>query len=236
MARALSATGDRWTLMIVLALAPGRTRLTHLHRRLPTVSTSVLEHHLQRMAAADLITRTRTEISPPRVELELTDAGRELLAVSGMLARWGMRNRWSEPVDTERIDIGAFLRMLPTLLEERPGLPDGTTLQATVASTYALTAVSYHVENGQLEIDAVVEEEEPDVSSLAFNPAGTLDGHPRHSSGAPRPPTACVWGDEQAWIAALGPAVDYRHLHFDGTAKFAKQMLDGLPRRRTISP
>src|ERR1700720_2002123 len=92
LARALTAAGDRWTLMIVLALEHGPTRLTELHRRLPGVSTSVLESHLRRMVAAKLITRTRRAKSPPRVELELTDAGHELVAIAGTLACWGMRN------------------------------------------------------------------------------------------------------------------------------------------------
>jgi DNA-binding HxlR family transcriptional regulator len=232
LARALTATGDRWTLNIVLALAAGPTRLTHLHRRLPGVSTSVLESHLQRMVAAELITRTRREKSRPRVELELTDAGRELVVIAGMLARWGMRNRWSEPADKERTDVGALLRMLPTLIDEHPGLPEGATVEARLASPHALIVVFYRVEGGRLQIEDIVEDERvaPDGAFDRVDGIGEPlpDGLP-DGVGPPPPATVCLQGDEQAWIAALGPVGDYTQLRCDGKAKLAKLLFDGLP-------
>jgi DNA-binding HxlR family transcriptional regulator len=216
--------------MIVQALAPGRTRLTQLHRRLPGVSTSVLEQHLRRMVATNLVTRTRHEKSPPRVEVELTDCGRELLEISGMLARWGMRNHWSEPADRERVDVGALLRMLPVLLEGHPGLPDGATVEAQVASVHAVIVVLYHVDGGRLEIDGIIEHE-PGIQPPRSDSAAAEDGHRSDGISVPSRATVCLWGDEQAWIAALGPAGDYKHLRFDGKAKLARQMLDGLPRQ-----
>src|SRR5580704_12854395 len=125
LARALAATGDQWTLMIVLALAPGRMRLAQLHRCLPAVSTPVLERHLQQMVALGLVSRTRLREMPPRVELELTDAGRELLPIVGALARWGLRHAWTPPQQRERIDVAAMLRLLPALLE-RETFPAGS--------------------------------------------------------------------------------------------------------------
>jgi DNA-binding HxlR family transcriptional regulator len=92
LARALDATGDRWTLAIVLALAPGSTRLTHLRERLPGISTGVLARGLSHMVGLGLVTRTRFKEKPPRVELELTEAGRELIPIAEELARWGMRH------------------------------------------------------------------------------------------------------------------------------------------------
>jgi DNA-binding HxlR family transcriptional regulator len=92
LARALEATGDHWTLAIVLALAPGTTRLTHLRERLPGISTGVLARGLSHMVGLGLVTRTRFKEKPPRVELELTDAGRELIPIAEALARWGMRH------------------------------------------------------------------------------------------------------------------------------------------------
>ena len=221
--------------MIVLALAPGRTRLIQLHKRLPGVSTSVLEQHLKRMVAAGLITRTRRENSPRRVELELTYAGHELVAAAGMLARWGMLHRWSGPADSERVDIGALLRMLPSLLDEHSGLPEGATVEAQVASAHMLIVVFYHVEDGRLEIDGVVEQE-LGLPSSASNPADAADGRLWSDTGASTRATVSLQGDEQAWIAALGPAADYTHLHFDGKARLGKQMLDGLPRLDARAP
>src|ERR1700683_3597067 len=115
LARALAATGDRWTLMIVLQLAPGKMRLSRLQSCLPGVSTGVLERYVQQMVGLGLVTRMRFKEVPPRVELELTAAGRELLPVACDLARWGMRHMWSQAQERERIDVDCLLRLLPVL-------------------------------------------------------------------------------------------------------------------------
>ena len=57
----------------------------------------LLDRYLQRMAAAGLVTRSRYREMPPRVEIELTDAGRELLPAAAALARWALRRAWSLP-------------------------------------------------------------------------------------------------------------------------------------------
>ncbi|HLH15035.1 MAG TPA: helix-turn-helix domain-containing protein [Solirubrobacteraceae bacterium] len=230
LARALTAAGDRWTLMIVLALAPGRTRLTALHRRVPGVSTGVLERHLQHMVALDLVTRTRFREMPPRVELELTDAGRELLAVAGMLARWGMRNHWSPPAERERIDVGALLRMLPVLLEDRTELPDGAIVEALVESPVEPLRVVFAAEDGELRLVSVEGE------MCGSGPAGERadERHDAHADGredafAGTPRVALV-GDEQAWIAALAPAADYSGLRLEGEQRLAEALFERLPR------
>jgi DNA-binding HxlR family transcriptional regulator len=90
--RALSATGDRWTLPIAQQLARGPRRPVQLQRRLTGISSGVLDRHLQRMVALGLLLRRRYREMPPRVELALTDAGRELLPIARALARWGTKH------------------------------------------------------------------------------------------------------------------------------------------------
>jgi DNA-binding HxlR family transcriptional regulator len=120
--RALEATGDHWTLAIVTALADGRLRLTHLKAALPGVSAGLLDRYVRRMVALKLISRTRIRERPPRVEVELTDTGRELVPIAAELARWGMRRMWSAPQDGEHVDLDALLRLLPALVEgDHPG-------------------------------------------------------------------------------------------------------------------
>src|ERR1700740_1124503 len=92
LARALTVAGDNWTLAIVAELAGGRMRLSELRARPGGVSAGLLARHLQRTGAAGLITRSRYREMPPRVEIELTEPGRELLAVAAALGRWGLRN------------------------------------------------------------------------------------------------------------------------------------------------
>jgi DNA-binding HxlR family transcriptional regulator len=236
LARALTATGDRWTLMIVVALAPGKMRLTNLHRRLPGVSTGVLERYLQQMVATGLVTRQRYKEMPPRVELELTDAGRELLVVAGMLARWGMRNRWSDPGESERIDVGVLLHMLPILLDGQLGIGDGTTVEVLVGGARGVVGVLYRSEGDRLQIVAAVQDETNLIlSESAPIPADDAcrllrDGIEGEAA------TASLHGHEKAWIAALGPASDYGRLRFEGDAQIATELLDALPRYESLAP
>ena len=92
LARALVATGDRWTLMIALGLAQNPQRPVELRRRLPGISAGVLDRHLQQMIALGLLLRKRFKEMPPRVELALTEAGRELLPIARAMARWGAKH------------------------------------------------------------------------------------------------------------------------------------------------
>ncbi len=118
LARALLAVGDQWTLLILRALADGPPRLAELRARLPGISAGVLNRHLQQMVDLGLVSRQRYRELPPRVEYELTPAGRELLPVVLALARWGIRNLWTRPQPREHIAIGEIFRMLPELLAE----------------------------------------------------------------------------------------------------------------------
>jgi DNA-binding HxlR family transcriptional regulator len=224
LARTLAATGDRWTLMIALALAPGRMRLSHLHSRLPGVSTGVLERYVQQMVLLGLVSRTRFKEMPPRVELELTCAGRELLPIAHALTRWGMRHLWSPPRERERVDLDALLRLLPALLEEETGLPDGS-VEATVADTSPPIRCVYHTDGGRLwMVD--------DVGALAGDPdrEGAVDG-PGAPVADPHDATMTrMEGDGAAWVAALGPARDYERLRITGDQLLARRILDALPR------
>ena len=92
LALALSAMGDRWTLQIAQALAGEPQRPVQLRGRLPEISSGVLDRHMQRMVALGLLLRRRFKEMPPRVELALTEAGRELLPIADAMAQWGNRH------------------------------------------------------------------------------------------------------------------------------------------------
>jgi DNA-binding HxlR family transcriptional regulator len=200
LARALSATGDRWTLLIVLALGDDPQRPVHLRRRLAGISSGVLDRHMQQMVALGLLLRRRYREMPPRVELALTPAGRELLPIAGALTRWGMKHMWSEPQARERVDIKALLGLLPVMLEDAERLPDGT-VELAVRETERQTAWRFAIERGRLELC----EENGDN------------------------PHASVVGDARGWMAALGPERDYAGLSLSGHKKLARSVLDALP-------
>jgi DNA-binding HxlR family transcriptional regulator len=214
LARALTATGDHWTLTIALALAPGRMRLTHLRRRLPGISTGVLERALQQMVALGLVKRMRFKEVPPRVELELTDAGRELLPIAAALTRWGVRHLWSPPRERERVDLDVLLRLLPALVEEEAGLPEGS-LEAIVTDVDPPVRFLYHVEDGRLLL-----EDRPSQAAVV--------GGPATAATTTASTLASVHGDRNAWLTALGPAGDCGQLHVTGGERLAGRILDAL--------
>jgi DNA-binding HxlR family transcriptional regulator len=208
--------------MIALALAPGRMRLSHLHNRLPGVSTGVLERYIQQMVALGLVTRTRFKEMPPRVELELTCAGRELVPIARALTRWGMRHLWSPPRERERVDLDALLRLLPALLEDETALPDGS-VEAIVADTSPPVRCVYSTNGGRLRM----------VDGLGDAPADGEGGGDAPATQAADPHDGTVTrlqGDGAAWVAALGPAVDYERLRITGDELLARRILDALPR------
>jgi DNA-binding HxlR family transcriptional regulator len=200
LARALTATGDRWTLLIVLALSHETLRLSALRARLPGVSSGVLDHHLGQMTALGLLSRQRYREMPPRVEVALTPAGSELLPVAAALARWGMRHKWPQPPDNVYVRADAVLRQLPALLEEEEDLPNGT-VEAVVGAGEERTAHWFQIAGGCLQ-----------ATSENVGKA-----------------TVQIEGDDQAWVAALGPDRDYSGLRLAGRRQLAKRVLDSLP-------
>jgi DNA-binding HxlR family transcriptional regulator len=143
--------GDNWTLLIVFELAPGKMRLSELRERLG-VGSSVLDRYVQQMRAVGLIERNRFREMPPRVEVELTDAGRELLPVAKALARWGRRHAWSVPQPEEHVDLPALLRMLPALAVQS-ALEDGVVELVVEDASEPLTE-RVRIESGRVSTEA----------------------------------------------------------------------------------
>jgi hypothetical protein len=148
-----------------------------------------------------MLTRQRYREVPPRVDYELTERSRDLMPVLAELARWGYEWAWSAPRATERIDIGAILRLAPGLVA--PPRNVRGSMQVTVserkqgggASTYFLTASSEGV--------TITEQAVPDVD-------------------------ASVSGSEAAWVKAFSPEADRDELEISGNRALADALLDVL--------
>jgi len=196
-ARALSVVGDRWVMVIVRDLASGPLRLEALRRWLPGVSAGALEARLTRMAEAGLITRRRRRSLPPRVDLELTERGRELVTAIGELARWELRTEWSRPREDEWIDVGACFRLAP-LLPRAAATRDGR-LALTIAGG-----------DGGPEHYTFVREH----------------GRARIERGDAQRPDARMSGTEAAWVKALSPENPPSNLEITGDPALAAEFLD----------
>ena len=91
-AKTLEVIGDRWTLLVVRDLLPGRRRFRDLLDSLPGIAPNMLSDRLKLMEEHELITRHFYSDHPPRAEYELSEKGKELGVIVGALAAWGSRH------------------------------------------------------------------------------------------------------------------------------------------------
>ncbi|ATG54214.1 transcriptional regulator [Brachybacterium ginsengisoli] len=86
--RLLDRIGDRWTVLLIGTLEDGPMRFSQLSRRVDGISQKMLTQTLRSLEADGLVVRTAYPEIPPRVEYELTDLGRSLLAPLQALVTW----------------------------------------------------------------------------------------------------------------------------------------------------
>jgi DNA-binding HxlR family transcriptional regulator len=89
---ALSAVGDRWTLLLIAALLDGPRRFGDLEGDLGGIAPNVLIARLRRLEAEGLVLAEPYSERPPRHVYELTAAGRGLAGALRLLADWGARH------------------------------------------------------------------------------------------------------------------------------------------------
>jgi DNA-binding HxlR family transcriptional regulator len=92
LAEALSAVGDRWTLLIVAALLDHPRRFGDLQRELPAIAPNVLSGRLRQLEEQGLVVAEPYSQRPLRYVYELTEAGRGLAGPVRLLADWGARH------------------------------------------------------------------------------------------------------------------------------------------------
>lgn len=84
----LDRIGDKWTVLIVLALRDGPRRFTSLRTTIGGVTPKVLTQTLRAMEGDGLLTRHVFAEVPPRVEYELTPLGLSLRAPIDAITDW----------------------------------------------------------------------------------------------------------------------------------------------------
>ncbi len=92
-ARALSAVGDRWTVLILREAFLGVKRFELFRERL-SIARNILTLRLQELVREGILERTRYQEKPERFEYRLTEKGIGLYPVLVTLMAWG--DRWMD--------------------------------------------------------------------------------------------------------------------------------------------
>lgn len=88
----IDVIGDRWTCVVVTVLGDGRRRFNDLARSSKGISYKMLTQTLRRLEREGLVSRTVYDTTPPKVEYELTDLGRQVLPVINAIRDWAEAN------------------------------------------------------------------------------------------------------------------------------------------------
>jgi DNA-binding HxlR family transcriptional regulator len=88
----LDRVGQKWTLLILVALEAEALRFSALQRAVGDISKRMLTQTLRDLERDGLITREVFPTKPPSVEYALTDLGRSALAPIAGLTRWANAN------------------------------------------------------------------------------------------------------------------------------------------------
>lgn len=100
----LSRIGDKWSVLVVTYLGDGSLRFSELRRQIGSISQKMLTVTLRNLERDGFLTRTIYPTSPPAVEYELTDLGRELLVPVQGMADWARANMHRINESRERFD------------------------------------------------------------------------------------------------------------------------------------
>ena len=89
--------GMKWTALVVHDLSEGPRRFSELERSCPGISPRTLSERLRGLEHEGIIERHSYAETPPRVEYELTDKGRDLLPILDAMTDFG--RSWLVPAD-----------------------------------------------------------------------------------------------------------------------------------------
>ena len=97
-ARCAEIIGAKWTAVLVHDLSEGPRRFSELEHSCPGISPRTLSERLRALEHEGILVRRSYPESPPRVEYELTDKGRDLVPILEAMTDFG--RSWLVPVDT----------------------------------------------------------------------------------------------------------------------------------------
>jgi DNA-binding HxlR family transcriptional regulator len=95
----LARAGDKWTILLLMALGDRRMRFGELHRAINGISQRMLAVTLRNLEHDGVLIRTVYPTIPPRVEYELSDRGRSLKLALVPIGKWVIENQPSAPTE-----------------------------------------------------------------------------------------------------------------------------------------
>ncbi|APU14311.1 MULTISPECIES: winged helix-turn-helix transcriptional regulator [Actinoalloteichus] len=102
----LGRVGDKWSVLVIGALAEGTLRFGELHRTVTGISQRMLTLTLRQLERDGLLTRTVYASVPPRVDYALTGLGETLLDAVIGLSDWARDHRVEINENRSRYDEG----------------------------------------------------------------------------------------------------------------------------------
>jgi DNA-binding HxlR family transcriptional regulator len=99
----LARVGDKWTILLLMALGNRRMRFGELHRAINGISQRMLTVTLRNLEHDGILTRTVYPTIPPRVEYELSDRGRSLKLALAPIGKWVLENQTDIEEARERV-------------------------------------------------------------------------------------------------------------------------------------
>lgn len=85
----LHLIGDKWKVLILRELMPGKKRFGELQKSISHVSQRMLTQQLKAMERDGLVNRVAYAEIPPRVEYSLTELGESLKPILDSMSIWG---------------------------------------------------------------------------------------------------------------------------------------------------
>lgn len=101
----LDRVGEKWSLLVVIALRQEAQRFNALRRQLPGVSPRMLARTVKGLERDGLVSRTVHPTVPPQVDYALTALGQSLLQPVDALLQWARAH--TEAMDAARAEFDA---------------------------------------------------------------------------------------------------------------------------------
>ena len=100
----LRRIGDKWSVLIIMALSEGSLRFSELARQIPDISQRMLTLTLRALERDGLVVRTVTPIVPARVDYALSALGQSLQEPVVALGRWAFTHQDEVKMAREAFD------------------------------------------------------------------------------------------------------------------------------------